>query len=132
MLLKKNILINNYLFCSATHRCCLWKKNRLMFLHVSVILFTGGEEVSVRKTNLLDRDPPGQRPPSTETPPDREPPDRDHPWTENPLDRDTPSNRDDPIQYKERAVRILLECILVNICFYMHFTFDYSPFILRE
>ena len=86
-----------------------------MFLHVSLILFTGGgglcqkdqspgQRPSWTETlldrDLLDRDSPLQ------TPPDREPPDRDHPWTETPspwtetlLDRDTPSNRDDPIQY---------------------------------
>ena len=52
-----------------------------MFLHLSVILFTGGRGVSVRET-LPDRDPPSRdpldrdspdRPPWTETPPDRPP-----------------------------------------------------------
>ena len=40
-------------------------------------------------------------------------PDRDAPWTENPLNRDPP-DRDPPLYGGERAVRILLECILVN------------------
>ena len=44
-----------------------------------------------------DRDPPGQRPPRTETPLDRDPP---------ALDRDS-------LYGKDRAVRNLLECILV-------------------
>ena len=61
---------------------------------------------------------------------DRDPPDRDHrtetPWTETPLDKD-PLDRDprtetssldrDPPYGKERAVRILLECILVLLFF---------------
>ena len=53
-----------------------------MFLHVSVILFTG--KGGLCQGDPLDRDPP-----------DRDPPDRDPPYG------------------NERAVRTLLECILV-------------------
>ena len=63
---------------------------KVMFLHLSVILFTGGEGVSVCSVwchFLSDRDPPpGQRPPWTET----------------------------PLYCKERAVLILLYCILIQ------------------
>ena len=62
--------------------------SKVMFLHVSVILFTGG--VFVRETPQTD--PPGQRPSWTVTPPDGKPsPDRDPqtetPWTETPGQR---------------------------------------------
>ena len=61
-----------------------------MFLHLCVILFTGGEGVSLIETPSWteiplgprpppDRKPPGQRPHLTETPRDR-----DHPGTETP------------------------------------------------
>ena len=74
-----------------------------------------------------DRDTPGQRPPWTETPLDRNPPppDRD-PQTETPMDRDpqtetpqtqTPRTETPPPYGNERAVRILLECILVLYVF---------------
>ena len=52
----------------------------------------------------LDREHPGHRPPRTENTPDIDPLDRD-PQTETP----PPPDRDPPV----RAVRILLECILV-------------------
>ena len=50
----------------------------------------------------LDRDPPGQRPP----------PDRDPPGQRSPKQRPLP-----PTYRKERAVRIVLECILVSCQF---------------
>ena len=56
-----------------------------------------------RDTPPPDRDPPGQRLLRTEDPLDRDPPDRDPPGTET-----SPG--------KQRAVRILLECILVGPC----------------
>ena len=58
----------------------------------------------------------------TETPLDRDPPRQRPPWTETPLDRDPPTpvqraaGQRPPIHHygRERAVRILLEFILVN------------------
>ena len=58
----------------------VWGK--VMFLHLSVILFTRGGALPDR--DPLDRDPLGQRPPSTETLPPA-------PRTETSLDRDPPS-----------------------------------------
>ena len=106
-----------------------------MSLHLSVShsVHRGEGSLSGRsppgtETPSLDRDPlPGQRPPPwTETPQTETPLDRDptgqtpHPWTETPrqrpLDREprteTPLGREPPYG-NERAVRILLECILV-------------------
>ena len=68
---------------------------KVMFLHVSVILFTGGRQVPVRETSPdrapppdtapLDRDSPlGQIPPDREPPRQRTLPDRDPLWTETP------------------------------------------------
>ena len=69
-----------------------------MILHLCVILFTWGEG------GLCQGDPPGQRPPPwTETyPPGQRPP----PWTE--------TWTETPPYGNERAVRILLECILIS------------------
>ena len=106
---------------------------KVMFLHLSVILFMGG---------LCQGDPPGwrlpgqrlpgQRPPLDKDPLEQRPPGQRHPWTEtHPLDRDpppgqrpTPLDRDPPETSRtetspppygsERAVGILLECILVS------------------
>ena len=77
---------------------------KVMFLHLSVILFTGGR-----------RGFPWQRlPHRTGISKGRDPPDRDpHPWTENPPDRDPLGRDSSPLYGKERAVRTLLECILV-------------------
>ena len=55
--------------------------------------------------------PDGEPPPPDRDLPDRDPLDRD-PWTEMPLDRDHLDR--DPLYGKERAVCILLECILVT------------------
>ena len=89
-----------------------------------------------RQRTPLDRDPPwtetplGQRPPGQRHPPERDPPgqrptlDRDPhpkqrppPQTETPTpDRDPPGQRPpdrDPLDGNRRAVRIILECILV-------------------
>ena len=67
---------------------------KIMFLHLSVILFT---------QRPLDRDPPGQRPldrgpPNQRSPRQRPPwtethPNRDPHWIETPLDRDPPGQR---------------------------------------
>ena len=98
---------------------------KVMFLHVSVILFTGGG--SPGRENPLDRetplqggtppdqaDPPGQGepPPSREEPP---PGPGTPPWTrENtPRTRQTPPGSRLQNTVYERPVRILLECILV-------------------
>ena len=59
-------------------------------------------ETPLRQRPPLQTLPPGQRPPS-----DRDPPDRDCP-----LDRDP--RTETPPYGNGRAVRILLECILVN------------------
>ena len=67
---------------------------KVIFLHLSVILFTLG----VSLTDIfLDRDPPGLR----------YPPGHRHPLDRDPLDRHPPYSN-------ERAVRILLECILFS------------------
>ena len=71
---------------------------KVMFLHVSVILFTGG---LCQGDPPPDRDPPGQRPPL--------------PWTETslPWTKTSLPWTETPPYDNERAVRILLECILV-------------------
>ena len=72
---------------------------KVMFLHLSVILFTGGEGCLSRGDPPLDRDTPW-----TKIPLDRDPPDRDlpgqrppsgqrPPWRENPLWTETPSGQ---------------------------------------
>ena len=73
-------------------------KLKVMFLHLSVILFTMGGGVSLTEN------------PWTETP-----------WTENPLWTEIPPDREHPHSLNrnppygnERAVRILLEWILVK------------------
>ena len=115
-----------------------------MFLLESVILSTGGRGWALDglpDRDPLNRDPPRQRPPWIETP-DGNPMDRDphgqtppgwrHPWTETPWTETsqtkppprqetprtaTPLDRHPlPAYGKEWAVRILLECILVNKC----------------
>ena len=53
---------------------------KVMFLHLSVILFTEG--------GLPDRDPYRQNRPWTETPPGQRPPGQRSPWPELPLNRD--------------------------------------------
>ena len=107
----------------------VWGK--VIFSQASVILFTG-EGVSLTETHPLDRDPPWQTSPWTETPLDRQrdprdPPGQRPPWTETPLDRDPPGQRPpgqrpwtetpwtETLLYtvKSWAVLILLECILV-------------------
>ena len=96
-----------------------------MFLHVSVILFTGGVSAThPRQTDLGQTPPPGQTPPWVDTPgqtpPGRpltlaDPPGQAPPWP------DTPSGQTPPRSacwhaVNKRVVRILLECNLV-ICF---------------
>ena len=84
---------------------------QVMFLHLSVILFT--EEVGIPAciTGHMGRHPPGQAPhPQADTPP---------PWADTPQGR-LPQGRHPrppgrhPHVVNERAVRILLECILVD------------------
>ena len=94
---------------------------KVMFLHVSVILFTRGRWVSIRETPL-DRPPPRrQRPTVYRKTPRQRPPWTDTPQTETPW-KETPLDRDPPTPYgNERAVRILLECILVFFIVCLHF-----------
>ena len=73
---------------------------KVMFLHLSVILFTG---------EGVCQTPPGRHPSLYRHPPGQTPPSR-HPW------EDTPSRR--PLQW---TVRILLECILVHINIFSSF-----------
>ena len=103
-----------YIYVITTHKRSLGQGN----IFTGVCLSTGGGD-------LPDRDPP-----------DRDPLNRDPPWTETPLVRDildrdtpgqTPSGQRPPgpvppwtesTRYsKVRAVRILIECILVAITF---------------
>ena len=86
-----------------------------MFLHVSVILYTGG----LRRTPPAGRTPPGRENPS---PPNQgEPPHPPIPGTRQtpPRDQADPPGRENPPRRRlqhtvnERPVRILLECILV-------------------
>ena len=83
---------------------------KVMFLHVCVILFTGGREVLGRSPRTRQTPPPDQAdtPPGTrQTPPrpGRHPPDQANP----------PAGKKTAAQHtiNERPVRILLECILV-------------------
>ena len=92
-----------------------------MFLHVCVILFTGG--VSGRENPLGRENPPGQgepplgreSPPGRETPPgaDTPQPGSRHPPEQKPPRADTPPGSTLQHTVNERPVRILLECILV-------------------
>ena len=71
-------------------------RGKVMFLHLSVILSIGGVSASV---HAGIPPPPGQTPPSADTP-----------WT------DPPSR-----QLLQQMVRILLECILVTISVFFLF-----------
>ena len=120
---------------------------KVMFLHVSVILSTGG--VSRQGEPPRDREPPrtkGEPPWTRENPPGpgRPPPTRENPpgtkGEPPPQTRENPRTRQTPLQTREhpprpgrppthppgsrlqntvyeRPVRILLECILVRIYF---------------
>ena len=81
---------------------------KVMFLHLSVILFTGG---SVWSDTPRARHPPGRHP-LGRYPPWADPPRQTHPppWQTHPLGSHTPARWKRPLQ---RTVRILLECILV-------------------
>ena len=83
---------------------------KVMFLHLSVSpLFTGWWWYTLPRTGTPPRQvhPPGQTPPGAGTSPDRYTPLGRHPLDRHPLGRYT------PVMVNERAVRILLECILV-------------------
>ena len=92
-----------------------------MFLHLAVILFTGGGGGLPNPPDAdslgLGRPPPGCRPPGVgQTPPGCRPPRVGQtPPMQIPLDADPPDT------VNKRAVRILLECILVAI--YVNITF---------
>ena len=90
----------------------VWGK--VMFLHLCVILFTGG---ACRHTWVGWADPPGCRP-HLDRPPWMQPPLGIPPWMQTPPMQtppmQTPLDADPPPGYvNKRAVRILLECILV-------------------
>ena len=102
----------------------VWGK--VMFLHLCVILFTGGSTQHPHRQTPLDADPPGCRPPSRcrspgctppwQTSPDADPPDADTA----PLGRSTrqtphPLDADPSGYVNKQAVLILLECILFII-----------------
>ena len=85
-----------------------------MFLHLSVILFTGG--VSARHHPLADTpwtDTPGRHPPQVDTPWAETPPRSRHPLGRNPPKQTPLSMQTPPRPPLQRTVRILLECILV-------------------
>ena len=90
---------------------------KVIFLHLSVILFTGGVCLSA----CWDTTPPEQTPPGSRHPPEQQPP---------PRSRHPPRSSSPPpgsrLQYTvyERPVRILLECILVWVFF---FSFSSRP-----
>ena len=80
---------------------------KVIFLHLSVILFTGGGVSASVHAGIPP--PPGSRPPWEQTPPgSRHPPGADPPGSRHP-----PRSRLQHTVY-ERPVRILLECILVS------------------
>ena len=86
---------------------------KVIYLHQFVILFTGGSGIPNPPGT---RPPPGPDPPWHQTPPAPDPPGPDPPGTRpTPLGPDPPT----PLQFffghtvNVRAVRILLECILV-------------------
>ena len=90
---------------------------KVMFLHVSVILLTGGEG-GLRagppgRENTPDPPGPGRPPWEGEPPRTRQTPRQGEP----PRDQaDTPPGRKLQHTVNERPVRILLECILVSVC----------------
>ena len=124
-------------FCSINHyrpqRSC---EGYDMFLHLSVILFTGGGSASVHAgiPSPQSRHPPGPGTPppgpgssgadtpspGTRQPPEQTPPGADTPREQTPLPRPgtLPGRR-----LQLRTVRILLECILV--------TFKFTPTKVR-
>ena len=93
---------------------------KVIFLHLSVILFTGGSLPQCKLGSPLGADTPpwSRHPPREDT----------HPWEQTPLEQTPPWEQtppppgaDSPLASKlrhtvnERPVRILLECILVCI-----------------
>ena len=114
-----NVTINSVSYFYCPQRSC----GKVMFLHLSVILFTGGW-VSGRHP-LLDRhfpswaDTPLGRHPLGQTPPpraDTNPPGRHLPLGGHP----SPSRR--PLQ---RTVRILLECTIASFNVFFSLLFKY-------
>ena len=100
---------------------------KVIFLHLSVILFTGGVCLSAcwdttpplvadtppEQTPSRSRHPPGADtpPPRSRHPPEQTPPQSRHPPP--PLGADTPPGSRLRHTVNERPVRVLLECILV-------------------
>ena len=90
---------------------------KVIFLHLSVILFTGGACLSA----CWDAHPPGADTPQEQTPPgaDTTPPEQSPPREQTPQEQTQPPGSRHPsgsrLRYTvyERPVRILLECILV-------------------
>ena len=84
-----------------------------MFLHLFVILFTG-RVVYTPLGRPPRQTPPGQTPPQADTPKQR-PPWTDTPRQTPPLGRHSPP----PEMATVGAVRILLECVLVGLVFFI-------------
>ena len=101
---------------------------KVIFLHLSVILFTGGClpqcMLGYHTPPRSRQTPPEQTPPQADTPPSRHPPEQTPPRSRHPSRADTPLGQTPPpirhppgsrLQHtvNERPVRILLEFILV-------------------
>ena len=109
-----NVTINSVSYFYRPQRSC----GKVMFLHLSVILFTGGwvsgRHPPPRQTlPLLGRHPPRQTPPPRA---DTNPPGRHLPLGGHP----SPSRR--PLQ---RTVRILLECTIASFNVFSSLLFKY-------
>ena len=92
---------------------CYRSCGKVVFLHMSVILSTGGVSALVH----AGIHPPGRHPPPrADTPPGRHPLDR-HPPRQTPPGRHPPGRHSPPSRRQLLwTVRIPLECILVNFC----------------
>ena len=109
---------------------------KVIFLHLSVILFTGGglPQCMLGCPPRGSRHPPGADTPREQTPPGsrHNPPEQSPSWNQTPPGTDTtPPGADTPpgsrLRYTvyERPVRILLECIPCSIC-------SFSPICCTE
>ena len=107
---------------------------KVIFLHLSDILFTGGgvylsacwdnppgADTRQEQTPARSRPPPGADTPQEQTPPwSRHPPRADPPRADTPLDQTPPSPPGSRLRHtvNERPVRILLEWILFFMCYH--------------
>ena len=117
-----------FLACYFIFTCRDEVVGKVIFLHLFVILFTGGEgsasmHAGIPTLPLRADPPPGSRPdpPDQTLPPSRHPP---------PPDQAPPPGADTPLGSRlyhmvyKRPVRILLECILVTFCVRSRVTFE--------